>query len=90
MFKNRQLKPRCSVACGCKFPDYKRNGGIKLAGRFDQINSGMSRKTLFVSNAYFRNPKAFENMAWFKEATQSGRGFTKKKERKKETSLGAD
>lgn len=37
----------------------RRNRGIKLAGQFDLINGGMPCKTLFVSCAYFRNPKAF-------------------------------
>lgn len=37
----------------------RRNRGIKLAGQFDLINGGMPCKTLFVSRAYFRNPKAF-------------------------------
>lgn len=62
------------MACVCSYPDYQRNRGIKLAGQFDLINGGMARKTMFVSSAYFRNPKALDNVAWIK-APQSRRGL---------------
>lgn len=45
-----------------------------MAGQFDLINGGMARNTLFVSSAYFRNPKALDNVAWIK-APQSRRGL---------------
>lgn len=46
-------------ARGHSYPDYQRSRRIKLARQSDLISSGMARKPLFVSSAYFRKPKRF-------------------------------